>query len=243
MEHVQSSQVNSPVDSLIILVNKKQMSKITINENLNTLYTYNYHQPEDYRFSLDSVFLAQKVAETLETHHALANLQVLDLCAGCGVIGLELNFRLKAINKIDFLEVQDSYIPYFEKNVQQAQTLDSEFNFLNLNYVELKNESYKDKYDIIVSNPPYFFVGEGLLSPNEFKNRCRFFIDSNFQDLIAATINTLKPQGMAFLLIRPGNHHGRNLHEEIKVLSQGLARVEILDEIRGTNVVMLTKES
>ena len=221
-----------------ILDNKKQMSKDT----LNTIYSYNYHQPEDYRFSLDSVFLAQKVAEILKTHHAPADLRVLDLCSGCGVIGLELNFHLKSVNKIDFLEVQDVYLPFFEKNVEQAQTESSKFNFLNINYSELLNENFKEKYDVIVSNPPYFFIGEGLLSPNEFKNRCRFFIDSNFPNLIAATINTLKPEGRAFLLVRPGGHHGRNLHDEIKILSNGLATVEILDEVRGTNIVLLTKK-
>ncbi len=208
----------------------------------NTLYSYNYHQPEDYRFSLDSVFLAQKVAGVLMSHENPSNLRVLDLCSGCGVIGLELNFHLKSINKIDFLEVQEVYRPYFEKNVEQAQSKDSEFNFLNMNYAELLNSEHQEKYDVIVSNPPYFFIGEGLLSPNEFKNRCRFFIDSDFKKLIAATIFSLKPNGKAFMLVRPGSHHGRSLHDEIKTLSVGMARVEILDEVRGTNVVMLTKE-
>lgn len=209
----------------------------------NTLYSYNYHQPEDYRFSLDSVFLAQKVAGILKSHHHPSNLRVLDLCAGCGIIGLELNFHLKSLNKIDFLEVQEVYLPYFEKNVLQAQSNESEFNFLNMNYADLINSDYKEKYDVIVSNPPYFFVGEGLLSPNEFKNRCRFFIDSDFKKLIAATIFALKPKGQAYLLVRPGSHHGRSLHEEIKNLSSGLAKVEVLDEVRGTNIVLLTKES
>ena len=185
----------------------------------NTLYSYNYHQPEDYRFSLDSVFLAQKVAGVLKNHPDQANLRVLDLCSGCGVIGLELNFHLKTLNKIDFLEIQDVYRPYFDKNVLQAQSADSDFNFLNMNYESLLDSPYKDKYDVIVSNPPYFFIGEGFLSPNEFKNRCRFFIDSDFKKLIASVIFALKPLGQAFLLVRPGSHHGRSLHEEIIKLS------------------------
>ena len=106
------------------------------------------------------------------------------------------------------------------------------------------NQNYREKYDVIVSNPPYFFQGEGLLSPNnDFKNRCRFFIDSDFYNLIKATIFTLKPHGRAFILARPGTHHGRNLINEIKKFSLGLARVQILDEVRGTNIVELIKES
>ena len=224
---------------MIILDNKKQMSKNT----LNTIYSYNYHQPEEYRFSLDSVFLAQRVAEVLKTQHAPADLQALDLCSGCGVIGLELNFHFKKLQKIDFLEVQEVYRPFFEKNIKQAQSEFSEFNFLSMNYADLLHDSFKEKYDVIVSNPPYFFLGEGLLSPNDFKNRCRFFIDSDFQKLITATLFSLKPHGRAFLLIRPGSHHGRNLHDEVKKLCAGLARVQILDEVRGTNIIELIKES
>lgn len=209
----------------------------------NTHYSYDYSQPEDYRFSLDSVFLAQKVAQKLQNHPSPEDLQVLDLCAGCGVVGLELNFHHRSLQKIDFLEVQETYLPHFELNKKQAETPESKFRFLNMNYAHLFEERFKENYDLIVSNPPYFFLGEGLLSPNEFKNRCRFFIDSDFAHLIKATLFALKPQGRAYLLVRPGSHHGRNLFDEIKDLALGFASVEILDEVRGTNVVELVKNS
>jgi tRNA1Val (adenine37-N6)-methyltransferase len=230
------STLNSPVDSLAILDNKNQMIK-------NSHYSYDYHQPEDYRFSLDSVFLAQKVAAYLKDHSNLENLKVLDLCAGCGVVGLELHFHSPTLKKIDFLEVQPLYREYFDKNCEQAKSINSEFHFLEMNYADLITPAFKDTYDIVVSNPPYFFLGEGLLSPNEFKNRCRFFIDSNFQKLIQSTIHVLTPSGRAFLLMRPGSHHGRNLIAEIEKLCAGLASVQIVDEVRGTDIVMLTKKS
>lgn len=228
--------MDSPVDSLFILVNKNQMIK-------NSHYSYDYYQPEDYRFSLDSVFLAQIVARSLESHPNIGDLKVLDLCAGCGVVGLELQFHQKSLKKIDFLEVQEVYKSYFEKNVQQAQIEGSEFNFLLMNYDRLLKKDYHEVYDIIVSNPPYFFQGEGLLSPNDFKNRCRFFIDSDFKKMIKAILNSLKPSGKAYILARPGIHHGRNLFEEIQKLSAGLASVQIFDEVRGTNIIELIKKS
>jgi tRNA1Val (adenine37-N6)-methyltransferase len=149
----------------------------------NSVYTFDYFQPKDYRFSLDSVFLAQIIARLYFNHPNKSELKILDLCSGCGIIGLELALHLKTLPLIDFLEVQSIYLEYFNKNVEMIFPHDqnSRLKFLNKNYDDLLKESEESqKYDLIVSNPPYFFLGEGLLSPNEFKNRCRFFIDSNF---------------------------------------------------------------
>lgn len=208
----------------------------------NTHYSYEYHQPKEYRFSLDSVFLAQKVAKSLKYHPRLEELALLDVCAGCGVVGLEVQFHLPEVAKIDFVEVQEIYRPYFEKNAQQAQNNRTEFNFLALNYAELLNAKFEEKYDVVVSNPPYFFIGEGLLSPNDFKNRCRFFIDSDFRNLIESILFVLKKSGKAYLLVRPGIHHGRDLFQEIKKITENRATALIFDEVRGTNIVELTKK-
>lgn len=226
--------MNSPVDSLIILVNKIQMIK-------NSIYSYEYSQPKDYRFSLDSVFLAQKVAEFLK-NDSLNEIKVLDLCAGCGVIGLELNYHLPKLLEIDFLEVQSVYLSHFEQNKIQAKNHEK-FRFLEMNYNELQTPQFENRYDYIVSNPPYFFPGEGLYSPNEFKNRCRFFIDSDFVSMVKSIVYSLKPQGSAFILMRPGGHHGRDLVFELKELSRNMADIEIFDEVRGTFIIRLIKKS
>lgn len=235
--------MHSPVDSSFILVNKKQMIK-------NSQYTYDYQQPKEYRFSLDSVFLAQKAAQWLKSadypDSILSEMRILDLCAGCGVIGMELHFYLKQLRFLDFLEVQTTYKPFFDLNQAMIQGDTSQFRFLQMNYADLKKDpAFFERYDVILSNPPYFFKDEGLLSPNEFKNRCRFFLDSDFENLILSLHYSLKKGAHAFLLVRPGIHHGRNLFEEIQLIAgihQLNLKAEIFDEVRGTNIVMLTKE-
>jgi tRNA1Val (adenine37-N6)-methyltransferase len=209
----------------------------------NTKYTTHYFQPEEYRFSLDSIFLAQLVAKKCENIDLLSELQFLDLCSGTGVIGLELALHLPQIEKIDFLEVQKIYLEYFNKNKNLIRPNALNFHFLNLNYSELLTREFENKYDIIMSNPPYFFQGEGLMSPNEFKNRCRFFIDSDFKTLIQSIIHALKIEGQAYLLVRPGMHHGRDLFLEISELIRPINFCEICDEIRGTNVVRIVKKA
>lgn len=227
------------------------MSKNSINSqnSHNTKYSYDYHQPEDYRFSLDSVFLAQKVAERLhktKSPEERMALSIMDLCSGCGVIGMELKFHVPEVSQTDFVEIQEIYRPYFERNLEILKLNADKFRFLSMNYKELSEEQkFHNQYDIILANPPYFFLGEGLLSPNEFKNRCRFFIDSDFLELIKSIYYCLKANGEAFVLVRPGAHHGRNLFKEWQQIIQDQkwnASAEIFDEVRGTNIIRFRKE-
>ncbi|MBY0451861.1 MAG: methyltransferase, partial [Bdellovibrionaceae bacterium] len=90
--------------------------------SVNPHYTFNYSQPEDYRFSHDSVFLARE-AFTLTRGQNLANTKVLDLCAGSGIVGLDFLFHraqagLSLPSLTDFLEVQEIYRPHFEANTE-----------------------------------------------------------------------------------------------------------------------------
>jgi tRNA1(Val) A37 N6-methylase TrmN6 len=212
----------------------------------NSQYTYDYFQPKEYHFSLDSVFLAQKVAEWIKDNPVHDQL-VLDLCAGCGIIGLELSLHSKKKLKIDFLEVQEVYRPFFEKNVEMiypdTNNVFEQFRFQNLNYQALLAPQFANVYDVIVCNPPYFFKGEGLLSPSEFKNRCRFFLDSDFKTLIMAVLHSLRPNATAFILVRSGSHHGRSPIDEIKGLLGHLGNAKIRDNIRGTDIVEIRKKT
>lgn len=210
----------------------------------NSHYTYDYFQPEEYHFSLDSVFLAQKVASLIK--EAPEELAVLDLCAGCGIIGLELSLHSSRNLQIDFLEVQEVYQPFFQQNVEmiypQHPQKFEQFRFLNLNYQALSQPYYENKYDLIVCNPPYFFKGEGLLSPSEFKNRCRFFLDSDFKTLIEVTLQALRPNGAAYLLVRSGTHHGRTPLAEINKILKNEGSAQIIDNVRGTDIVEIRKK-
>lgn len=214
----------------------------------NSLYTFDYFQPEEYHFSLDSVFLAQKVASLIKegTKEATKELAVLDLCAGCGIIGLELSLHSSRNLQIDFLEIQEVYQPFFQQNVEmiypQHPQKFEKFRFLNLNYQALGHPAFENKYDLIVCNPPYFFKGEGLLSPSEFKNRCRFFLDSDFKTLIEVTLQALKPNSAAYLLVRSGTHHGRTPLAEINKILKNEGSAQIIDNVRGTDVVEIRKK-
>ena len=203
--------------------------------SINKYPTFHYSQPDDYHFSHDSVFLAREIFERHSGQLTQNGVKILDLCAGCGIVGMDLIFhqlKEKSFNgEVDFLEVQEIYQPHFAKN---KETLQSHFfdKPLSLNWIQA---SYAltdggKKYDLIVSNPPYFLMGQGLLSPNEFKNRCRFFMDSDWQTMIRFMKNSLKPEGRAYFLVR----------EELKIaIRKEFYEVTFPFQVRGTWVASL----
>ncbi len=203
-------------------------------------FTYKYSQPVDYHFSIDSIEMAWEVANDLaDTEVEIrSDWKILDLCAGCGVIGFDLNFHLPQLRQIDFVEVQSCYQAHFEANRKMVLNAGT-FRFSKMNYDELKQPQFKRQYDVIVCNPPYFQLQQGKLSPSQFKNRCRFFIDSTFENLIQALLNCLAEQGRAYLLLRTLEDHGLDVLRELKTLIRGQLKCENLTMIRGTFLLKL----
>lgn len=207
-------------------------------------FTYNYKQPDEYHFCLESIHLARFVASQLQSHPDLGSLRVLDLCAGCGVIGFELSWHLQSIQQIDFIEIQDIYTDYFYQNLANVNRPELQARWNLLNYDELHKENWAKKFDLIISNPPYFQRDHGMLSPSEFKNRCRFYLDSSFENYIRALENSLATNGKAYFLLRPLKHHGLNLFADIENILQNTSiSVEKISNIRGTDIILLEKLS
>lgn len=211
--------------------------------SINPHPTFEYSQPEEYRFSHDSVFMARRVYEQTELAD-LAGKRILDLCAGCGIIGMDFLFHLRKDQKslpvgCDFLEVQAIYREHFEENRRRLGPIETEMKFLDQNYDVLSFREHAESYDLILSNPPYFLPQYGSLSPSEFKNRCRFFIDSDFSKLILGVCNALKKTGTAYILLRDLSAHQWDVLAETKRLCQDRIEIQVLGDIRGTYFVSL----
>ena len=213
--------------------------------SINSHFTFNYSQPTEYRLSHDSVFLAREIFERLSSID-LSGKRGLDICAGSGIVGMDFLFHRRAAGQslpsyFDFLEVQEIYSGHFALNCSRLGPIGTHLNFLCCNYEKLAAAAYTDVFDLIVCNPPYFLPGQGKPSPSEFKNRCRFFIDSNLQRLLAGVYHCMKPDGVCFMTLRELAEHGLDILAEARNFSENKLQIEEAGLIRGTHLLRLTK--
>ena len=203
------------------------------------VFTQHYVQPKQYHFCLDSIIFARFVADQVRDIYN-PSWSILDVCAGCGVIGFEIAHHLPDIKKINFLEIQNEFEPYFQKNISNFPPSTIQFEFKNQDFKIL--EVLRDEhYDLIVANPPYFYPQDSCTSAEKIKSLCRFFIDSTLSDLGRSVVCALKPGGVAFLLVKSGQTHGRDHVAEVQQDIQNVAQTSVVADIRGTLVVKIQK--
>lgn len=200
------------------------------------MFTNEYSQPGEYHFSLDSVLLARRAAELA---FSFSGARVLDLCAGCGVVGLDLAYFRPEVASVDFVEVQAIYSTHFERN----RTLfgpHTRFSWHLANYCDLAGRSeWQGRFDLIVSNPPYFAPGTGRLPPSEFKARCRFFLDGDFLTLVHSVDWMLAPEGVALILVRTEQNRTAVFEWSQSKTVKGRRGVVMDEDIRGTSLVRI----
>jgi tRNA1Val (adenine37-N6)-methyltransferase len=116
-------------------------------------------------------------------------IRILDIGTGSGTIALMLAQRSHLSAHIDAVEIEGN-------DAQQAKE-----NFVNSPWptkIEVHHSSIQDffpeiKYDLIISNPPYFNNSQS--PPNEKRYHARHTVKLNHPDLISAVVRLLDANG------------------------------------------------
>ncbi|MCD4696593.1 MAG: methyltransferase [Bacteroidales bacterium] len=125
--------------------------------------------------------------------------RILDIGTGCGVIALMLAQRSKAL--IDAVDIHSPSITEATENFRMS-LWESRLKSIHSDVLKF-SETTTHKYDLIVSNPPFFT--NSLKSPKESVNISKHNDVLSFDDLIKSVGNLLDQNGR-FSVILPANN-------------------------------------
>ncbi len=139
------------------------------------------YQPESgYCYNSDSVFLY----DFISSFHPKG--KVLDVGAGCGVVGL-LVARDNPKVALEAVEKQEAFIFYAQTN---ARVNNIAYKLHEGNFLDLDENK---KYDYIISNPPFYHDGASR-SEDEMLFNARYNINLPLKDFFKKVSRLLKPQ-------------------------------------------------
>ena len=136
-----------------------------------------------YRFTSDAVILS-KFASSKKGDI------VADFCSGSGIVGLHYFALNKNILSVDLIEIQEELYSLSKKTVK-LNNLEKIFNCLNMPLQELDN-SYNERYSLILCNPPYKKKNSGFVNPNQKIAICRHEITITQQEIVKTAYKKLK---------------------------------------------------
>jgi tRNA1Val (adenine37-N6)-methyltransferase len=139
------------------------------------------HQPESgYCYNSDSLFLYDFINQFQPKG------RVLDVGAGCGIVGL-LVARDNEKVELEAVEKQEIFVEYAKKNAQ-VNGINYKIYHSDLNSLEVD-----EKYDYIISNPPFYPSG-AQKSSDEMLFQARYDVNLPIEQFFKKVSQLLKPK-------------------------------------------------
>ena len=132
--------------------------------------------------------------------------RILDIGTGTGLVALMLAQR-NSIASITALEIDDKAAQQAVENVGKSPWKSR----IEVVQIDFKSYLCDQKFDLIVSNPPYFV--DSLKCPNNQRSTARHGCELNYEDLLQGVCQLLAADG-AFTLIIP-----TDVSEQVKELA------------------------
>ncbi|KUO52858.1 MAG: hypothetical protein APF76_14625 [Desulfitibacter sp. BRH_c19] len=148
---------------------------------------------EYYRFSEDSVLLVHFIG-----FHPGDS--ILDLGTGSGIIPLLLIQRENNL-KITGIEIQKE-LAYMAQRSIEYNNFEKSISIIQGDLRDSARLFGNKKWDRVVTNPPYFRVNEGRVSPKENIAIARHEIKCTLEEIIETASSLLKAQGSFYIVHR-----------------------------------------
>lgn len=199
------------------IVGEKEFMKLKFKVNKYTLI------PRE-----DTEILVQKaidVAEHCVLHNT--NYKILDMCTGSGCIAISVAKYIPDV-MVDAVDISEEALIIAKEN---ANINEAKVNFIHSDLFE----NVKEKYDLIVSNPPYIISDEISKLQNEVQKEPRIALDGGndglefYRKISKESRNYLEDDGK--ILFEIGFNQGQAVLEILK--KDGFKNIEIMKDLSG----------
>ncbi len=171
----------------------------------------------------ETEYLVEKI---IKENRSLDSILELGTGSGCIAISLKNNFPKSAITAVD---ISDKALEIARKNAKE--------NNIEINFqISDIFDSISEKFDLIVSNPPYIPIHEYIELPSEIINyepKLALQAEDNglyfYKEIISNAKSYLNPNGKLYLEI--GYNQGDSIKEIAK--SNGFSEIEIVKDLNG----------
>lgn len=146
-------------------------------------------------FGMDAVLLSWFVTKTPKK-----NLRILDLGTGNGILPLLIYGKSQNCH-IDGVDIQSELVEMAKRSIK-LNKLEAEIQIIEGDLRD-KKIILPNIYDLVVSNPPYMRINDGLKNLEKAKTISRHEVSCSIDDLIKCSRRSLKDHGYLYLVHRP----------------------------------------
>lgn len=148
-------------------------------------------------FGIDSVILSD-FAKNIKKGS-----KVVDLGTGTGIIGLVLCKKTE-LKEIVGVEIQKEVAEMANRSIK-LNKLEDKFKILNTDINKIFEDKLleKNKFDVVVMNPPYKEKGTGKINEVDSKIISRHEVKATLSDFIKVASNLLKDKGEIYIVHKP----------------------------------------
>lgn len=148
-------------------------------------------------FGIDSVILSDFAKDIKK------GANVVDLGTGTGILGILLCGKTE-LNTVTGIEIQEEVADMAKRSVK-LNNLENKFKIINSDIKKIfeKNILEKNKYDVVIMNPPYKEMGRGIINGEEKKLISRHEIKATLSDFIKTASGLLKDKGELYIVHKP----------------------------------------
>lgn len=160
--HIDRNRLFLQKDSILLKISQEIQADKLLNKYYNDKYPLQYITHKQYFYNeeyyvdknvliprQDSEVLVEKALEYINNEDIV---NIIDLCTGSGALGISIAKNSEKDVNVKLLDISDSALMVANKNINKNGVSDK-VSTLKSDLLEEIDES--DKYDMIVSNPPY----------------------------------------------------------------------------------------